>query len=149
MKNFLKTAAAAATGLALMSSAVYAEKVLRIQSVLPATADEVHMLNEFGKDVAALTGGSLTIEVLPAGAVVGPRDIMDAVDAGLVEGGFAWTHYWGGKHPAANLFGAPVAGADTIQEAQQIRVKAKETSGQKESAEAAQGVFGQYVRRGL
>ena len=24
---------------------------------------------------------------------------------------FAWTRYWGGKHVAANLFGAPVAGA--------------------------------------
>ena len=88
-----------------------ADKVLRIQSVLPTSADEVVMLKEFGKDVAALTGGSLTVEVLPAGAVVGPRDIIDAVDAGLVEGGFAWTHYWGGKHVAANLFGAPVAGA--------------------------------------
>lgn len=111
MNGFLKLAAAAATGLALMSSGAHAQKVLRIQSVLPATADEVHMLNEFGSDVAALTSGSLKIEVLPAGAVVGPRDIMDAVDAGLVEGGFAWTHYWGGKHPAANLFGAPIAGA--------------------------------------
>lgn len=107
----LKQVAASAAALALMASAAMAEKVLRIQSVLPNTADEVHMLNEFGKDVAALTNGSLTIEVLPAGAVVGPRDIMDAVDAGLVEGGFAWTHYWGGKHVAANLFGAPVAGA--------------------------------------
>ncbi len=107
----LKHIAAGASALVLMASAAMAEKVLRIQSVLPSTADEVHMLNEFGKDVAALTGGSLVIEVLPAGAVVGPRDIMDAVDAGLVEGGFAWTHYWGGKHVAANLFGAPVAGA--------------------------------------
>jgi TRAP-type mannitol/chloroaromatic compound transport system substrate-binding protein len=107
----LKTLAMGATALALMATSAMAEKVLRIQSVLPNTADEVFMLNEFGKDVAALTGGSLTIEVLPAGAVVGPRDIMDAVDAGLVEGGFAWTHYWGGKHVAANLFGAPVAGA--------------------------------------
>ncbi|CUJ07746.1 TRAP transporter substrate-binding protein [Cognatishimia activa] len=106
-----KHIAAGATALALMATTAMAEKVLRIQSVLPITADEVFMLNEFGKDVAALTGGSLTIEVLPAGAVVGPRDIMDAVDAGLVEGGFAWTHYWGGKHVAANLFGAPVAGA--------------------------------------
>ena len=106
-----KLATVAAVGTAMMASTAWAEKVLRIQSVLPNTADEVFMLNEFGKDVAALTGGSLTIEVLPAGAVVGPRDIMDAVDAGLVEGGFAWTHYWGGKHVAANLFGAPVAGA--------------------------------------
>ena len=110
----LKHVAACAAALALMaSSAMAAEKakVLRIQSVLPNTADEVVMLTEFGNDVAALTNGSLKIEVLPAGAVVGPRDIMDAVDAGLVEGGFAWTHYWGGKHVAANLFGAPVAGA--------------------------------------
>ncbi|MBD0864215.1 MAG: TRAP transporter substrate-binding protein [Rhodobacteraceae bacterium] len=107
----IKTLAFGAAALALMASSAVAEKVLRIQSVLPNTADEVFMLNEFGKDVAALTDGSLTIEVLPAGAVVGPRDIMDAVDAGLVEGGFAWTHYWGGKHVAANLFGAPVAGA--------------------------------------
>lgn len=107
----LKHVAAGALALAMTTSAAMAEKVLRIQSVLPNTADEVFMLKEFGKDVAALTSGSLTIEVLPAGAVVGARDVMDAVDAGLVEGGFAWTHYWGGKHPAANLFGAPVAGA--------------------------------------
>jgi TRAP-type mannitol/chloroaromatic compound transport system substrate-binding protein len=104
--------AASAVALTLMaSSAMAAGKVLRIQSVLPTSADEVVMLKEFGNDVAALTNGSLTIEVLPAGAVVGPRDVMDAVDAGLVEGGFAWTHYWGGKHVAANLFGAPIAGA--------------------------------------
>ena len=107
----LKQVAACAAALAMMTSAAMAEKVLRVQSVLADSADEVHMLKEFGKDVADLTGGSLVIEVLPAGAVVGPRDIMDAVDAGLVEGGFAWTHYWGGKHVAANLFGAPVAGA--------------------------------------
>lgn len=111
LKTLTKGFVAAATATALMASAAFAEKVLRIQSVLPTTADEVVMLKAFGDDVAALTGGSLTIEVLPAGAVVGPRDIMDAVDAGLVEGGFAWTHYWGGKHVAANLFGAPVAGA--------------------------------------
>jgi TRAP-type mannitol/chloroaromatic compound transport system substrate-binding protein len=109
-----KTIAASAAALTLMASSAMAAdkaKVLRIQSVLPNTADEVVMLKEFGNDVAALTNGSLKIEVLPAGAVVGPRDIMDAVDAGLVEGGFAWTHYWGGKHVAANLFGAPIAGA--------------------------------------
>ena len=56
---------------ALQEKAI-AKKVLRIQSVLSTSADEVVMLREFGKDVAALTSGSLTIEVLPAGAVVGP-----------------------------------------------------------------------------
>ena len=107
----LKTATAVAVALSITATSAFAEKVLRIQSVLSNTSDEAVMLGAFGDDVAALTGGSLKIEILPAGAIVGPRDIMDAVDAGLVEGGFAWTHYWGGKHVAANLFGAPIAGA--------------------------------------
>ena len=108
----LKTGATAlGVAAAMMASTATAETVIRIQSVLSNSSDEVKMLGSFADDVAALTGDSLKIEILPAGAVVGPRDIMDAVDAGLVEGGFAWTHYWGGKHPAANLFGAPIAGA--------------------------------------
>jgi TRAP-type mannitol/chloroaromatic compound transport system substrate-binding protein len=113
LKSLVKTAAITAVALSFAPAAFAGghSKVLRIQSVLSDNADEVKMLKAFGEDVAALTGGSLVIEVLPAGAVVGSRDVMDAVDAGLVEGGFAWTHYWGGKHPAANLFGAPVAGA--------------------------------------
>jgi TRAP-type mannitol/chloroaromatic compound transport system substrate-binding protein len=107
----IKTLTTGAAALAMMASATTAETVIRIQSVLGNSTDEVRMVESFATDVAELTGGSVKIEVLPAGAVVGPRDIIDAVDAGLVEGGFAWTHYWGGKHPAANLFGAPIAGA--------------------------------------
>ena len=107
----VKTITTGAAALAMMASATTAETVIRIQSVLGNSTDEVRMVEDFATDVAELTGGSVKIEVLPAGAVVGPRDIIDAVDAGLVEGGFAWTHYWGGKHPAANLFGAPIAGA--------------------------------------
>ena len=107
----VKTLTTGAAAIAMIASAATAETVIRIQSVLGNSTDEVRMVESFAADVADLTGGSVKIEVLPAGAVVGPRDIIDAVDAGLVEGGFAWTHYWGGKHPAANLFGAPIAGA--------------------------------------
>ena len=101
-------------GVAMLLSPILAqakEVKIRVQSVIPAKADEVHMLNEFAADVAALTNGEVQIEVLPAGAVVGVKETLDAVDAGLIEGGFAWTHYWSGKHPAAMLFGSPVAGA--------------------------------------
>ena len=108
VKNLLSAAMLSA---AFAAGTANAATTIRVQSVLPDTADEVFMLKDFAKDVAELTDGSLVIEVLPAGAIVGPRDIMDAVDAGLVEAGFAWTHYWGGKHVAANLFGAPIAGA--------------------------------------
>jgi TRAP-type mannitol/chloroaromatic compound transport system substrate-binding protein len=84
---------------------------IRIQSVIPKTADEVKMLEQFAENVKALTNGTVTFEVLPAGAVVGVNETLDAVDKGLIEGGFAWTHYWSGKHPAAMLFGSPIAGA--------------------------------------
>lgn len=107
----LKTLATGAAALALMASAAVAEVTIRVQSVIPAQADEVFMLNDFAKDVSDLTNGEVKIEVLPAGAVVGVRETLDAVDSGLIEGGFAWTHYWSGKHPAAMLFGSPVAGA--------------------------------------
>lgn len=84
---------------------------IRVQSVIPSKADEVTMLKDFAQDVSDLTDGSVQIEVLPAGAVVGVSETLDAVDKGLIEGGFAWTHYWSGLHPAAMLFGSPVAGA--------------------------------------
>ena len=100
----------AATAMLATSTAV-AEVKIRVQTAVTAKADEAVILNEFAEDVSALTNGTLEIELLPAGAVVGIPDIIDAVDSGLVDGGFAWTHYWSGKHPAAMLFGSPVAGA--------------------------------------
>ena len=96
----------------LLSGVVQAKKVtIRVQSVIPAKADEVVMLKQFGSNVSALTNGEVEIKVLPAGAVVGVKETLEAVDKGLIEGGFAWTHYWSGYHPAAMLFGSPTAGA--------------------------------------
>ena len=109
-----KSLVAGAVGAAMVSgAAVAADKAIkiRIQSVIPTSADEVVMLKQFGDDVTALTKGTVTFEVLPAGAVVPVVETLDAVDKGLIEGGFAWTHYWSGKHPAAMLFGSPSAGA--------------------------------------
>ena len=86
-------------------------KTLKCQTVVGSKSDEVVMLKEFGKTVTALTGGSIDFEILPGGTVVGMKETLDAVDKGLIDCGFAWTHYWSGEHPAAMLFGSPVAGA--------------------------------------
>ena len=86
-------------------------KTLKCQTVVGSKSDEVVMLKEFGQTVTALTGGSLDFEILPGGTVVGMKETLDAVDKGLIDCGFAWTHYWSGEHPAAMLFGSPVAGA--------------------------------------
>ena len=85
-------------------------KTLKCQTVLNTKADEVKMLKDFTDTVTTLTDGSLKFEILPAGAVVGVKETLDAVDKGLIDCGFAWTHYWSGDHPAAMLFGSPVAG---------------------------------------
>ena len=86
-------------------------KTLKCQTVISAKADEVVMLKDFTDTVTSLTGGSLKFEIMPAGTVVGVKETLDAVDKGLIDCGFAWTHYWSGDHPAAMLFGSPVAGA--------------------------------------
>ena len=61
LKTLTKGAAISAVALSVMATTAMAEKVLRIQSVLPNSADEVKMLEAFGKDVADLTNGSLTL----------------------------------------------------------------------------------------
>ena len=98
--------------LLIFNSAALAKKVkIRVQCVIPIKQDEVTMLRDFAKNVSDLTNGEVQIEALPAGAVVGVQETLDAVDKGLIEAGFAWTHYWSGKHPAAMLFGSPTAGS--------------------------------------
>ncbi len=113
MKKSIKILVGSACVLTLLlGGIVQAKKVtIRVQSVIPAKADEVVMLKQFGSNVSALTNGEVEIKVLPAGAVVGVKETLEAVDKGLIEGGFAWTHYWSGYHPAAMLFGSPTAGA--------------------------------------
>jgi TRAP-type mannitol/chloroaromatic compound transport system substrate-binding protein len=110
-KPSLIGAMAMALGIVFSGVATAGKVTIKIQSVLPTKADEIVMVKDFAANVAALTNNEVQIEVLPDGAIVSGRDILDAVDKGLVDGGFAWTHYWSGKHPAAMLFGSPVAGA--------------------------------------
>ena len=86
-------------------------KTLKCQTVLNAKSDEARLLKEeFTDRVTLLTGGSLEFEIMPACTVVGGKETLDAIDKGLIDCGFAWTHYWSGEHPAAMLFGSPVAG---------------------------------------
>lgn len=109
--KLLKTLGASVAFTAMTTLTAQAATTIKIQSVLGDKADEIVMLKDFASTVSELTEGEINIEVLPNNSVVAGADIMDAVDKGLLDGGFAWTHYWSGKHPAAMLFGSPVAGA--------------------------------------
>lgn len=109
----LMAGGAVALGIALGIGApdAVAQTKMRLQAAVPAAADEFKLLNRFADKVKLMTNNRLQIEVLPDGAVVGAFEVLDAVHKGLVDSGFAWTHYWSGKHPAATLFGSPPAGA--------------------------------------
>lgn len=61
--------------------------------------------------------GRLTIDLLPAGAVVGAFQVMDAVHDGVIDAAGTVPVYWHGKSKAASFFGSgPVFGgsASTI-----------------------------------
>jgi len=83
---------------------------LKIESVTPSASIYFQLIERMGKRIEAMSNNRLKVEVLPAGAVVGAFEILDAVDQGIITGGHSWTHYWSGKHPAALLFSAPCAG---------------------------------------
>ena len=109
MKKIISTLFAVFFLMGLFTSA-NAATTFKCQTVLNAKGDEVKMLRDFTDNVTKLTQGSLKFEIMPAGTVVGVKETLDAVDKGLIDCGFAWTHYWSGEHPAAMLFGSPVAG---------------------------------------
>jgi TRAP-type mannitol/chloroaromatic compound transport system substrate-binding protein len=70
-------------------------------------------MKRFADRVDKMSNGRLKFEMLPDGAVVAAFEIVDAVDKGVVDGGYAWTHYWSGKNTAAGLFSNPAAGGGT------------------------------------
>jgi TRAP-type mannitol/chloroaromatic compound transport system substrate-binding protein len=101
------------------SSALAQEKLrMRIQAAVPSGAMSFEMLQRFGKRLEVMSGGRLQVQVLGAGAIVPSPRILDSVDRGVLEAGFAWPQYWAGKHPATALFSNtpvwPMAGLDQL-----------------------------------
>ena len=86
---------------------------LQMQTTITPGSPHDNLLKQFADRVAKMSGGSIKIKVLHKGAVVSPQEIPEAVDKGLIEMGFSWTHFYTGKHPAAGLFSAPLSGAGT------------------------------------
>jgi TRAP-type mannitol/chloroaromatic compound transport system substrate-binding protein len=88
-----------------------AQQRVRMQTAVPSASIYFELLKRYADRIDRMSNGRLKIEVLPDGAIVPAFEILDAVDKGIVEVGYAWTHYWSGKHPAAGLFSNPMAGA--------------------------------------
>ena len=117
MKHFaFARAAIAAASVVLACSTASAQTAqspvrMRIQTAVPSASIYFELLKKMGDRIDRMSGGRVKMEMLPDGAVVPAFEILDAVDKGVVDGGYAWTHYWSGKNPAAGLFSNPMAGA--------------------------------------
>jgi TRAP-type mannitol/chloroaromatic compound transport system substrate-binding protein len=78
--------------------------VWKVQSAWPAT-NLLHLSAiELAKMIEEMSGGRLKWEMLPAGAIVGSFEVLDAVNRGLIDASHAWPGYWAGKNSAAGLF---------------------------------------------
>jgi len=102
-------------GLALLGAAATAQAQAQIRARMQVGAPGASMFfdlsKRFGERVERMSAGRVKIEAVPDGAIVPVYELLDAVDKGVVEMGYGWTHFWSGKHPAAGLFSNPMAGA--------------------------------------
>lgn len=110
---------AVAVGLLLPQAATAKETYrMRIQAAVPSGAMSFEMLESFAKRVDTMSQGRLKVQVFGAGAIVPSPRILDSVHRGVLEAGFAWPQFWGGKHPATSLFSNtpvwPMAGLDQM-----------------------------------
>ncbi len=102
----------AATG-GLAAPAVLAQSpfVLKMQTSWGASNIWQEFAQDYADRVNAMSGGRLMVEVLPAGAVVGAFQVLDAVNDGVIDAAHSVPVYWYGKNKAASLFGTgPVFG---------------------------------------
>ena len=115
-RRFFAKAATAAAAVPLagapMIAVAQAPVVFKMQGSWGTNEIFSEMAQQYVNRVNEMSGGRLKIEYLPAGAVVKPFEIIDAVSKGVLDGGHHVSGYWYGKNKSASLFGTgPVSGA--------------------------------------
>jgi TRAP-type mannitol/chloroaromatic compound transport system substrate-binding protein len=105
--------AGAAAATVLGAPAVVAQKpvVMKMQTSWPASDLWQIMAKQYADRVEQMSGGRIKVDLLPAGAVVGAFQVIDAVNDGVLDASHSVSAYWYGKNKAASLFGTgPVFG---------------------------------------
>src|SRR5258707_6747661 len=105
-RNFLKVAAAASAVAAPNVASAQGVINMRWQSTWPSKDIFHEYAQDYAKKVNDMSGGDLKIDVLPAGAVVPPFGLLDAVSKGTLDGGHGVLVYHYGKQNALGLWGS-------------------------------------------
>lgn len=97
--------AAITLGLAVPASA----ESFKMQTFLGASAATTVAFEEMAAKLAETSGGAIEIEVLPANAVVGRTETIDAIENGILHGQYTAPSYFAGKDPALAVLGDTLA----------------------------------------
>lgn len=81
--------------------------IIRYGDVLPAAHPSVALIAEAGKEIAERSGGRLELQVFPASQLGGPRELVEAMSAGVVQMGGEGAAFYGAWVPAMPVLEAP------------------------------------------
>jgi len=107
-RKFLTAGAASVAAVGLATTAgrhAQAAETWQIQSLWQAGSINQKVVERFAQNVNAMTGGRLTLEALPVGAVVSHIESLDAVSSGILASQQSATVYFTGRDPAFGLMG--------------------------------------------
>src|SRR5262245_8847991 len=115
IKRSLAVAVAAAFtafsfGAAAQAPAASAVKNLKMQGSWPASLTIQDHSRIIAANIEKVTGGSVKIEVMSAGQIVPPFEVLDATHKKVIDGFHSISYYWVGKSPTAALFSGPPGG---------------------------------------
>ncbi|MCB1343443.1 MAG: TRAP transporter substrate-binding protein [Pseudooceanicola sp.] len=118
IKYLTPVLAAAALGITALSVSA-ADRVLKIQTSSNASHASLAYLNEeWVPKLEAMTGGTLTVELLPIDSVVPRRETPEAIGVGILDGDLTSINYFSGIDPAFALMGDLIAGYDSADQIQ-------------------------------
>jgi TRAP-type mannitol/chloroaromatic compound transport system substrate-binding protein len=107
-RDVLVSAGALAAGASFPAPAI-AEGIRKLKMVTdwPAGSPGLQSSAErLAQTIGAASGGRITIDVFPSGALVRPFETFDAVGAGVADMYHSAEYYWEKKLPAFNFFAA-------------------------------------------
>jgi TRAP-type mannitol/chloroaromatic compound transport system substrate-binding protein len=97
-RKFLVGAAATGAATIAMPQVSRAQTTTwRFQSTWPAKDIFHEFAQDYVKRVNEMAGARFKLDLLPAGAVVGAFQVMDATNSGVLDGAHGVTVYWYGK----------------------------------------------------
>ncbi len=105
IRSIIFGVAAAAIAVAAPVAANAQEHSWRVQGFLPDSFDINTRFREFAADLSKRSGGEISIDFVPVGAVVAPTETLSAMQSGVLDGHFTGASYFASKDPAFAVIG--------------------------------------------